>query len=464
MLVATVVTGVYVIFYFLFILGYLLVATQMEELASRFGPLRRVVSRPVWQHFAIVAIVALALRWIILLQDQVISQDLEVTVRRSVNIMDGLLPYRDFSGGTKPPTYQYMLYMMGVIVGPDGLRFRAIFSLADALVAGFIYLACRSRYGTGHSLAMAMVYAMCPVAIVSVGLSGRYDGVVNIFLIAALWAVLEKRNDSSAILLGVGCCLKVYPAAVLPFMAVAATKLADRWDSGFHIRVCGIARYSAIFTLPVLGSLLPLAIVSPEAMKAYLADRGVFMGWGSYTTWVRNVMGVDYVGGVHVGYVIIALFGALLLGMFIDWLRNGPVALRRWTGFTILAIAVHYGFYLSLGFEYYNIPGWEVYTVIFLVLWMVLITLLFRRNIHNIELGTDEDLSLARSGLPLVGALALILFMYAMPTIGTWYYLWPLPFVLLIGSRDVRETLLWLLFWHSIGLGISALPGMPALN
>ena len=237
MLVATVVTGLYIVFYILFILGYLLVATQMEELASRFAVLRRVVSWPVWQHFVLVTLVALAFRWVILLQDQDITGDLETTVERSVHMMNGLLPYLDFSGGTKPPAYQYMLYLMGVTVGPDPLRFRALFSMADALVAGIVYLACRTRYGTGHSLAMAMVYAMCPVAIVTVGLAGRYDGVVNIFLIAALWTLLGKRYDSSAILLGMGCCLKIYPAAVLPFMAVAATKLAGHWDRGSTMRL-----------------------------------------------------------------------------------------------------------------------------------------------------------------------------------------------------------------------------------
>ena len=464
MLVATVVTGVYEVFYILFILGYLLVTTQMEELASRFAPLRRVVSRPVWQHFAIVTLAALAFRWVILLQDQAITGDLETTVQRSVHMMDGLLPYLDFSGGTKPPSYQYMLYLMGVTVGPDALRFRALFSLADAVVAGIVYLACRTRYGPGHSLAMAMVYAMCPVAIVTIGLSGRYDGVVNIFLIAALWTLLGKRYDSSAILLGMGCCLKIYPAAVLPFMAVAATKLAGHWDRGLTMRLLGMVRYAAFFALPVLGSLVPLAMVSPEALTAYFAERGVFTGWGSYTTWVRNVLDVDQVAGVHVAYVFIALFGALLLWMYIDWLRNGPVAIRRWTRFTFVAIAVHYGFYFSLGFEYYDVPGWEVYTFLFLTAWMVLIAFLYKRYIHHIELGTDDELSMARSSLPLVGALALILFVYAMPTIGTWYYLWPLTFVLLIGPRDVRETMLWALFWHTVGQGISLLPGMPPLN
>ena len=464
MLVATVVWGVYELFYILFILGYLLVVTQIEELASRFKPLRRIVSWSPWHHFILLFLAALAFRWLILLQDQSITGDLETTVNRSVHMMNGLYPYLDFSGGTKPPSYQYMLYMMGVTVGPDPLRFRALFSMADALVAGIVYLACKTRYGPEHSLAMAMIYAMCPVAIITIGLSGRYDGVVNIFLIAALWTLLGRRYDSSALLLGMGCSLKVYPAAVLPFMAVAATKLAGHWDRGSTMRLLGMVRYSTFFVLPVLGSLVPLAMVSPEALNAYFAERGVFEGWGSYTTWVRNVLGVEHVADVHVAYVFLALFGTILLWMFIDWLRNGPVAIRRWIRFTFVAIAVHYGFYLSLGFEYYDVPGWEVYTLGFLTAWMVLIAFVYKRYIHQIELGTDEELSLARSGLPIVGALALILFVFAMPTIGTWYYLWPLPFVLLIGPRDVRETMLWLLFWHTVGQGISLLPGMPPLN
>ena len=464
MLVATVASGVYVLFYLLFVLGYLLVVTQMEELAARWEPLRRFAARPAWQHFLAVTAVALALRWVILLQDQVITGDLETTVRRAEKMMDGLLPYLDFSGGTKPPSYQYMLYLAGRLVEPSHLSFRAFFSVGDAVVAGLVYAACRTREGNGHSLAMAMVYATCPVAVVAVGLSGRYDGVVNIFLVASLWALLSRRYDVSAVLLGVGCSLKIYPAAVMPFMAVAATKLGGHWERGAAMRVMGMVRYGALFALPFLGSLVPLAMRSEAALSAYFDERGVFRGWGSYTTWVRNVLGFDHVGDVHVAYVFIGLFGLLLLLLFLDWVRHGVAALRRWTRVVLVAIGVHYGFLLSLGFEYYDVPHWRALTFGFLALWMVLLAFLLRTFLPNIDLGTDEELSLARTGLPTVGALALILFVYAMPTIGTWYYLWPLPFVLLIGSRDVRETLLWTLFWHAIGAGVAVLPGLSPVN
>ena len=87
MLVATVVWGVYELFYILFIVGYLLVATQMEDLASRFKPLRRIVSWSPWHHFILLFLAALAIRWLILLQDQSITGDLETTVSRSVQMV-----------------------------------------------------------------------------------------------------------------------------------------------------------------------------------------------------------------------------------------------------------------------------------------------------------------------------------------------------------------------------------------
>lgn len=464
MLVATVVTGFYILFYFLFILGYMLVVTQMEEMVNRSKFLRRFVERPTWQHFLAVTLVALALRWVILLQDQVISGDLDTTVDRSVHMLEGRLPYLEFGGGTKPPSYQYMLYIVGETMGAGTMQFRAVFSLVDAIVAGLVYMASRTRYGTEHSLSMAMVYAMCPVAIVTIGFSARYDGVVNLFLLASLWALLSRRYDTSAILLGIGFSLKIYPAAVLPFMAVAATMLAGHWAQGLKMRLLGMVRYGALFILPFLGSLVPLAMMSPGALDAYFAERGVFTGWGSYTTWTRRVLETDQVGDIHVAYVFLALFGVLILLLFIDWLRNGPRALRRWTRFTILAIAVHYGFYFSLFFQYYDVANWQVLTFVFVALWVALVAYLYHRYIHILDLGTDEELSVGRSGLPLVGALALFLFVYAMPTIGTWYYLWPLTFVLLIGVRDVRDTLLWLLVWHAAGGGVALLPGMPVVN
>lgn len=225
-----------------------------------------------------------------------------------------------------------------------------------------------------------------------------------------------------------------------------------------------MVRYGALFALPFLGSFLPLALVSPGALDAYFDERGVFKGWGSYTTFCRNVLGFDHVGDLHVAYVFIGIFGFLLLLMFLDWVRRGPVALRRWTRVVLVAIGIHYGFFFALGFEFYGVARWELLTLAFLVGWMVMLVFVFRSVLPALDLGSDEELSLERSGLPLVGALALILFVYSMPTIGTWYYLWPLTFVLLVGVRDVRDALLRAIFWHAIGAGVSLLPGMPPVN
>jgi hypothetical protein len=153
-----------------------------------------------------------------------------------------------------------------------------------------------------------------------------------------------------------------------------------------------------------------------------------------------------------------------MLWMLIDWLMNGAVAIRRWTKVIIVGMAVHFGFYLSLGFQYYGVENWKPLTMVFLLVWMVALALVVRRYISVLDLGTDTELSLDRSGLPVIGALALMLFVFAMPTIGAWYFLWPLPFVLVIGPRDVRETMLWLLLWHVVGSNVSLLPGLPPVN
>ena len=465
MLVATVVLGVYYVFYFLFILGYLLAAGQLKLLAGRFPCLARITQWPGWARFGLVFAVALALRWLLLLQDQVITLDLNTYVGRAENMLDGRLPYLDFSGGTKPPAYQYMLYLMGVSVGPDALTFRALFSVADALTAAGVYALSRARYGVGHSLAMGMVYALCPVALVTIGLSGHYEGVVAIFAIGALLALWKGHRDWSAILLGISFALKIYPAAMLPFFAIAAMRMAQgNGDRKDRARWLPAVRYGCLFAIPALLSLVPLAVLDKGAVAAYFAERGVFVGWGSFTTFVREASGVTEVAGVDFAWIPIVAMGVLLFLFFYQWLRQGPQALQRWTRITIAVLVVHYGFTIALYFPYYRPAHWELMTVCFLAAWLSAAALFLPRALRSLDLGDETDLSTSGTGLAVASVLAITLFMMALPTLATWYFLWPLPFVLVISDRDTRLIFLWLLFWHAVGKGVSLLPGLPPIN
>ncbi len=465
MLLGIAFVGFYHIFYVLFIFGYLLAVIQLRELAARFRPAHRVLGWVNWQRFALVVVIAVAFRWLMLLQDQVICTDLSVYVTRSTAMLDGQLPYRDFSGGTKPPAYQYMLYVMGATIGDDALRFRALFSVADAIVAGLVYSLCRTRYNVGYSLAMGLAYAMCPVAIVAIGLSGHYEGVTGLFAAASLLALWKGRRDSSALTLGISFSLKIYAAAILPFMAVASARMARKGNRpGNHSGWVPSLRYGLLFSLAAILSLVPLAIISRDAVSAYFAERGVFQGWGCFATFIRYTFDVEEIGGIRVGWIPIVIIGLLLLLFFLHWLRDSVSALRRWTKVTIVVLIVHYGFHFALVFPYYEPAHYEVMMAIFLIAWFTVTGYLLYRILPRIELGTERELSLERSGLAVAASIALILFVLAMPTLGPWYFLWPLPFVLAIEPRDVRETFLMLMFWHALGIGVALLPGLSAVN
>jgi hypothetical protein len=465
MMVAVVVLGVYHVFYGLFILGYLLAASQIKLLGGWSPLVRRVIEWPGWARFALVFVVALALRWLLLLQDQVITHDLETYVARAELMLDGKLPFLEFGGGTKPPAYQYMLYLMGAAVGPDTLRFRALFSIADAAAAGGVYALCRARFGVGHSLAMGMVYALCPVGIVTIGLSGHYEGVVSLFAIGSLLAFWKGHRNLSAIMLGVAFALKIYPAAMMPFLAIAAAMMVPGAAQRTGLtRWLPTIRYGCLFFVPFLLSLVPLLLMDPAAVEAYFAERGVFIGWGSFTTFFREVMEVTEIGGVDIGYVPLAVIGLMMLMLLVGWARKGPAALRRWTKITLVVLAVHYGIYLSLYFPYYRPANWEWLALAFLLLWFAVLVYVLPRVLRVLDVGTDAELSIERTGLAVVSTLSLTLFMLAMPTLATWYALWPLPFVLAMGTRDTRLVFLWLLLWHVVGVGVSLLPGLPAIN
>ncbi len=466
MLAATVVLGVYHVLWFLFILGYLLAANDLRAIAAGSGALRRVLAWPGWARLAAVVLAALALRWLMLLQQGIVTADIETYVMRAQHMLDGELPYRDFTGGSKPPSYQYLVWLMGTMVGPDVWRFRLLFSAADALVAGSVYLLCRHRSDPAHALHMAALYAMCPVSLVTIGLDGHCEGVVGLFAAGAFVAFQRRRLDVSALLLGVACSLKVYPVVMLPFLAVSASRArtsSPREVAG-PVRWLPTVRYGTLFALPTLASMVPLAMLDPLALRAYFREGAAFKGWGSFTAFAREAAGVTDVAGVPLAWVVMAVFGGLLVLLFVDWYRRGPAGLRRWTRLLIVVLAVHYGFYIALAFPYYEPPHWQVLTAVFLASWGLAMAVALPRLLPRLSLGGDEELSDDRSGLALAMTVALLLFILGLPTLTTWYFLWPLPFLLAVGPGEVRTALLWITLWHTIGMGMALLPGLAPVN
>ncbi|UCG70934.1 MAG: hypothetical protein JSV09_08035 [Thermoplasmata archaeon] len=445
LLTFTAIFGVYLITYFLFIFVFLLIASNMEG----FGIIKKLETLPRWQNMALIFAFALILRGVILLQTQVITPDLDRFVARSQNMLDGQLPYRDFYGGNKPPLYEFMLYLVGFLFGPGAVQFRAVFSGFDAAIPVLIFLICIDRYNTRFALISSLTYAIFPISIICMGLSGHYDSVVVSFSLLSILLLLQNRFNSSALSLGVAFALKIYPIVLVPFF-ISTIKT-------WRARIL----YILLFSIPTLVVDGMLYLLSPSAFFGYLTEESGWMGVTSIPITIEMIFNATEIFGIKISWVVLGIFGLLILWLIKDWYSpKRDENLIKWFKIIILLFVIHYGFYILFGLLYYDVSlnlALIVVLIFFSLMFLVLPRYLFKIVPKSLVEPKSE-------GLFVVSTFAIMLFLFGLPSYAPWYFIWFFPFLLVIKTDKIRYSLLWIFPWHGIGENMSLLPGTPKVN
>ncbi len=441
----TVISGVYLITYFLLILAFLFIAS----IIGGYEIIRKLNSLSRTQKAILIFSVALLLRLLMLYQTQVIGVDLERYVKRSSFMLEGQLPYRDFYGGNKPPLYEFMLFLMGGILTPGALQFRMVFSIFDALIPVALFYICINRYDGRFGLASAMTYALFPVSIITVGLSGHYDSVVVLFSLVSILFLFRNRPNISGLSLGVAFALKIFPAVLLPFFL----STLKTWKA----RIL----YVILFALPTLIADGVLYLISPQAFSAYLSEESEWFGYTSFAHTLELILNTSEILSINISWFVLGIFGLLILLLLKDWLspkRNEH--LIRWFKIVIFIFIIYYGFYIVYGFLYYNKP--VIFALIAVIIYFCVMALVVHRFLPRIV--PKKLVEPKAEGLIVVSTFAIILFMFGLPNIAPWYFIWFFPFLLAIRNNKIRYSLLWIFPWHGIGENMSLLPGMKPIN
>ncbi|UCE37240.1 MAG: glycosyltransferase family 39 protein [Thermoplasmata archaeon] len=441
----TVLFGVYLLTYFLFIFLFLIVASSL----GGYKFFDKIVSSPTWQKILMIFMFAFILRALMLGQTQIICEDLENYIYRSENLLDGRIPYTEYDGGSKPPLYQYMLYLMGFVFTPGKVQFRAVFSVFDSLIAVALYFLCKTKYDERFSVVASLIYALFPVGIISIGLSGHYDPVVILFTLFAMLMLLKNRLGLSSLSLGTAFALKLYPIVLLPFFLTTI----KTWRS----RII----YTILFLVPSIASHGLLYILSPDAFFEYFAVQSKWDGSSAFSSTIETILGTSTIFSIKISWLGFLFFGFLNLLLLLDWLSpNRHKNLIKWFKIIIVIYMIYYGFYLIYGVLYYGGP---LYMALILAeiyfLFMVFILHKYLDIIAPKSL-TDFD----SEGLFVVSTFSIMLFIFGLPNYVIWYFLWFLPFLLAIKTDRIRYILLWLFPWHGIGQNVSLAPGTPPVN
>jgi hypothetical protein len=442
LLIFTISFGYYVLPYILFLVAFLIIYFNL----SRIKLLMKIESFPLSYQISILFLLTVLLRFLLLAQDQVITRDIEMYVLRSEWFLSGKIPYAEFHVN-KPPLYAYLLYLVGKSLGTTMYAFRAFFSIMDGLVTVFIFYLARYKNNHTFSLQASFAYAICPLPIVAIGLSGHYEPVVMIFVLLSIILFYRKRYYLSSIFLGVGFAFKFFPIVLLPFFA---WKL-ESWKK----RIL----YVILFTIPILISIIPILFMSPDAFWDYLYEQGyTWTAKKSFTFVFETITGFDNILGVSSSFLFTFLFLLLILIMFITWVlkKFDP---SFWFKVVVVIFALYYGLFIIASMIFFQsdlgIDDPLPYMVAFAIIYFTMVLFLANQFWHRL------DLNLAPSDEILVlSAFALIFLLFGSSQNNPWYLLWILPFVLIIKNNKIRLILLWLMFWNFEGLGISLLPGI----
>jgi hypothetical protein len=398
--------------------------------------------------------VALAWRYLMLMQDGVITNDVVSFASRGQAYLHGAVPYTDDFQVRKPPAYLLLAAGMGVTVGPSLVATRAIMSLVDSLVALTVMWIGEERFSRPFGLMAGLLYAINPISAVSVGVAGHYDPWVVMFALGGVWMMLRERRATAALLLGVGAALKLYPAVLVPWLLLSERNWSRR---GLLL---------VLFAVPMAVSWVPMLLSNPDGLSFYLSYQASWSPNGGIAYGLVAAMGMDPLSDAAglVTRVVEWAFYGLLVVMFLDWLRRRASAPDRhlldWfrvvtLGFALLYVAslvggvVEYG--VDLGFGTTATAAVVGLTAVVMAgagLWWVWTRWL--PGDHG--LGPDDRTII-------LAALSVNLLLLGSAQYNPWYILWLLPLVLLVRSWRLRDAWNALLVWRPEGRGVRLWPG-----
>jgi hypothetical protein len=434
--------GYYIIPYVLFLIAYILIVLNFSELKI----FKWFDTKPVVHLVLIVFLFALLLRFLMLLQDQVITNDINMYVSRAEWVMAGKIPYEEFHVN-KPPLYLYMLQAIGTCFGTGNLQFRSFFSIMDGVVCVLIFYVCKTKFSQDFSLKAAFAYALCPLPITAVGLSGHYEPVVLICVLLSLYFLLKNNFPMSAIFLGIGFALKFYPIVLLPFFMWRARNWYGRIS------------YILIFSIPFIASIIPIVMLSPDAFFKYLYIQT--LSWQpkkSFAYIYETLVGTDCLVCLKFSFIITLIFFFLLFFMFVHWVWK-RFNINTWLKIVIMLYLLYYGLVFLASIEFYRselgITNPLPLIIIIALIYFSIIFFVCDKYISRLNLKIER-----KEEIFVISSFAIIFLVLSSSQYNPWYLLWFLPFILCIKNFKVRMVLLCLMFWNFEGVGLQLFSGL----
>jgi hypothetical protein len=174
-------------------------------------------------------------------------------------VASGLVPYRDF-GLEYPPGALPALVLPALVTGSFE-AYRAVFVAEMALVGAIAVLVLdvalrRLRLPDRERTVSLAFVSLLPLLLGGVILT-RFDLVPAALTAGALALLLAGRPRAAALVVGLGVAVKIYPALLVPLLAVQAWRSCGRR---------GVAATLALAAAPVVLAYLPFFVLAPDGV------------------------------------------------------------------------------------------------------------------------------------------------------------------------------------------------------
>lgn len=441
--------GFYIVFYLLFLASWVVLAFVVPRLKS----FDLVDSLALQKKLILIFVVALVVRLLMFGQDQMNTDDILNYVTRGEAMLGGSIPYVDFYGGSKPPLYNLVILTISTLFGAGQLQFRAVFSAVDACIAMLVLFLCRREAGERFALSAAILYALSPINVITIGFSGHFDPVPTIAVVTSTVLLISSRHRLSSLFLGLGFAFKLFGAALLPYYVSRVRTSSSR------------ALNAIIFLLPMIFSLAGLYLLSEGALAGYFGEISQWKGFWSFNQALGFAVGSSMLGPLKVSWVVMGIFVGIILAMYASlWTRKEKESetILLWYKVVVLMFVFYWGLMVLDGWAQSPSDTDILPFLLILAVYSLLAGIFLMRFRDAIF---PKELSAGRAErILIVTTLAVALFCFGIPNYAPWYVIWFLPFLLAIRTDGIRLTLIALSVWHVMGAGVSLLPGLPPIN
>ncbi len=271
------------------------------------------------RHLLFLVLIAITIKFVVVFATTSVfnsfmdSFDLQYYLQAGVHIMQGQVPYANFSFDYPPlALIPILLALIPAVLFNSGtlfvLAFQTLMVICDIIIVICVYLLGLKLYNEKTAFVAAFLYATA----FSTGyfVLTKYDAFPTSLLMVAILFTLYGQTVKGYLAAVLGFFAKIFPALILPFMVLYNSR-----ESTLKEEIISLVK---VCIIPFIILFIPFVILTPNIISTYLfvsgASVGVYVNTATYTiyTYLSGIFHLPVSQGL-ISDGMYAFMGAILL-------------------------------------------------------------------------------------------------------------------------------------------------------